>query len=66
MTTKGDRPTEPGVEPPDQAKPKKAVGKIALKKKPSRPPWAQEVAREVPAEKLTPVEPPPPEEPDEQ
>jgi len=42
----------------------KAVAKISLKKKASKPPWATEPAREVPPDRLTPVGDPPPEPPE--
>jgi hypothetical protein len=37
----------------------KAVARISLKKKASKPPWATEPAREVPPDRLTPVGDPP-------
>lgn len=46
---------QPGPEKPEKKKP---VGKIALKRKPSRPPWAIDPIREIGPEGLTPVETP--------
>ena len=57
MATKGPETGAPPDPPADEEDPKKRVGKVALKKKPSRPPWAHEAVREVPPDKLTPLEP---------
>jgi hypothetical protein len=49
-------PSEPPAKEGEKAKP---VGKIALKKKPSKPPWAVDLdVKEVGPGGLTPVDPP--------